>query len=106
MIDWKKTVAELKRSSNMTNQLLTNAVSKQVGRQLAESTITKIANGETVEPLHSSGNRHAGQPSQRQQNKKNQKKKNPRTNAGTMENSNDQNDHTKHAKSARPPQWF
>lgn len=55
MIDWKKTVAELKRSSNMTNQLLTNAVSKQVGRQLAESTITKIANGETVEPLYSTG---------------------------------------------------
>lgn len=55
MIDWKKTVTELKRSSNMTNQLLTNAVSKQVGRQLAESTITKIANGETVEPLYSTG---------------------------------------------------
>lgn len=55
MIDWKKTVAELKRSSNMTNQLLTNAVSKQVGRQLAESTIAKIANGETAEPFYSTG---------------------------------------------------
>lgn len=55
MIDWKKTVAELKRSSNMTNQLLTNAVSKQVGRQLAESTIAKIAAGETVEPFYSTG---------------------------------------------------
>ena len=55
MIDWKKTVAELKRSSNMTNQLLTNAVSKQDGRQLAESTITKIANGETSEPMYSTG---------------------------------------------------
>ena len=55
MIDWKKTVAELKRSSNMTNQLLTIAVSKQVGRQLAESTIAKIANGETAEPFYSTG---------------------------------------------------
>lgn len=55
MIDWKKTVAELKRSSNMTNQLLTNAVSEQVGRKLAESTIAKIANGETAEPFYSTG---------------------------------------------------
>ena len=55
MIDWKKTVAELKRSSNMTNQLLTNAVSKQVGQRRAESTIAKIANGETAEPFYSTG---------------------------------------------------
>lgn len=55
MVDWKKTVDELKRSSNMTNQLLTNAVSEQVGRQLAESTIAKIANGETAEPFYSTG---------------------------------------------------